>query len=71
MPLDTGKERLDISMAEFLEQMNLALDNGKTVGAIAERKKIADWLQDVLRHPNKPTSKWIIDRIRQGVDGEA
>ena len=69
MPLDTNKERLDISMADFLEQMNIALDNGKTVGAIAERNKIADWLQDVLRHPNKPTSKWVIDRIRAGVDG--
>jgi hypothetical protein len=56
-------------MAEFLQQMNVALDNGKTVGAIAERNKIADWLQDVLKHPNKPTIKWVIDRIRSGVDG--
>ena len=71
MPLDTSKERIDISMAEFLAQMNMAVDNGKVVGGIAERQKIADWLQDVLRHPNKPTSKWIIDKIRAGVDGEA
>jgi hypothetical protein len=71
MPLDTSKERIDISMAEFLAQMNMAVDNGKVVGEIAERNKIADWLQDVLRHPNKPTSKWIIDKIRAGVDGEA
>jgi hypothetical protein len=65
------KEELTISMAEFLNQMNTAVDNGKIVGGIAEREKIANWLQDVLRHPNKPTSKWIIDRIRAGVDGEA
>ena len=71
MPLDTDKERIDISMAEFLAQMNMAVDNGKIVGAIAERHKIADWLQDVLRHPNKPTVKWVIERIRAGVDGEA
>jgi len=71
MPLDTSKERIDISMAEFLAQMNMAVDNGKVVGGIAERQKIADWLQDVLRHPNRPTSKWIIDKIRAGVDGEA
>ena len=71
MPLDMDKEELTISMAEFLNQMNTAVDNGKIVGAITERNKIADWLQDVLRHPNKPTSKWIIDRIRAGVDGEA
>jgi len=63
------KEELTISMAEFLNQMNTAVDNGKIVGGIAEREKIANWLQDVLRHPNKPTSKWIIDRIRAGVDG--
>lgn len=69
MPLDTNKERLDISMGEFLEQMNIALDNGKTVGAIAERERIAKWLESVLRHPNKPTSKWVIDKIRVGVDG--
>ena len=56
-------------MAEFLHQMNTAVDNGKIVGGIAEREKIANWLQDVLRHPNKPTSKWVIDRIRAGVDG--
>jgi len=71
MPLDMDKEELTISMAEFLHQMNTAVDNGKIVGGIAEREKIANWLQDVLRHPNKPTSKWIIDRIRAGVDGEA
>jgi hypothetical protein len=71
MPLDTSKERINISMAEFLAQMNMAVDNGKVVGGIAERQKIADWLQDVLRHPNRPTSKWIIDKIRAGVDGEA
>jgi hypothetical protein len=71
MPLDMDKEELTISMAEFLNQMNTAVDNGKIVGGIAEREKIANWLQDVLRHPNKPTSKWIIDRIRAGVDGEA
>lgn len=71
MPLDMDKEELTISMAEFLNQMNTAVDNGKIVGAITERNKIADWLQDVLRHPNKPTSKWVIDRIRAGVDGEA
>jgi hypothetical protein len=56
-------------MAEFLEQMNFALDNGKTVGVIAERERIAKWLESVLRHPNKPTSKWVIDKIRAGVDG--
>jgi hypothetical protein len=69
MPLDTNKERLDISMAEFLEQMNIALDNGKTVGAIAERDKIADWLEEVSLHPTKPSLAWLIDRIRHGVDG--
>lgn len=71
MPLDTSKEKIEITMAEFLHQMNTALDNGKIVGGILEREKIANWLQDVLRHPNKPTSKWVIDRIRAGVDGEA
>ena len=69
MPLDTNKERLDISMAEFLEQMNIALDNGKTVGAIAERDKIAYWLEEVSLHPTKPSLAWLIDRIRHGVDG--
>jgi hypothetical protein len=69
MPLDTNKERLDISMADFLEQMNIALDNGKTVGAIAERNKIADWLEEVSLHPTKPSLAWLIDRIRHGVDG--
>lgn len=71
MPLDMDKERLDLSMAEFLEQMNMAVNNGKIVGSIAERNKIADWLQDVLRHPNKPTTKWVIDKIRSGIDGQA
>jgi hypothetical protein len=71
MPLDTGKEKIELTMAEFLNQMNMAVDNGKIVGGIAERHKIADWLEDVLRHPNKPTVKWVIERIRAGVDGEA
>ena len=69
MPLDMDKEELNISMTEFLHQMNTALDNGKIVGAIAERDKIADWLEEVAQHPTKPTLAWLIDRIRHGVDG--
>lgn len=69
MPLDTDKQEITISMAEFLHQMNTALDNGKIVGAIAERDKIADWLEETVRHPTKPTVAWLIDRIRHGVDG--
>jgi hypothetical protein len=69
MPLDTDNERLDLTMAQFLEQMNIALGNGKIVGAIAERDKIADWLEEVSLHPTKPSFAWLIDRIRHGVDG--
>jgi len=69
MPLDMDKENLNISMAEFLNQMNVALDNGKIVGAIAERDKIADWLEEVAQHPTKPSLSWVIERIRGGVDG--
>ncbi len=69
MPLDTSKEKIEISMAEFLHQMNTAVDNGKIVGAIAERDKIADWLEEVSQHPVKPSLAWLIDRIRHGVDG--
>ena len=69
MPLDMDKERIDLSMNEFLEQMRMAVDNGKIVGAIAERDKIADWLEEVVRHPSKPTIKWLIEKIRYGVDG--
>lgn len=71
MPLDMDKEEITISMAEFLNQMNTAVDNGKIVGAITEREKIANWLGEVVRHPSKPTVKWLIDKIRAGVDGEA
>lgn len=69
MPLDMDKEELTISMAEFLHQMNTAVDNGKIVGAISERDKIADWLEEVSQHPVKPSLAWLIDRIRHGVDG--
>jgi hypothetical protein len=71
MPLDTNKERLEISMAEFLNQMNMAVNNGKVVGGIAERQKIADWLEEVAAHPVKPSFDWVIGRIRAGIDGEA
>jgi hypothetical protein len=69
MPLDMDKEELNISMAEFINQMNVALDNGKIVGRIAERDLIIDWLEEVSSHPSKPSIKWIIDRLRNGIDG--
>ncbi len=69
MPLDTAKEKIEITMEELLHQLNMAVQNGYIAGQHHERQLVADWMLKMAKYPClKPNWEQISIDIRNGLD---
>lgn len=69
MPLDTSKEKIEITMEELLNQLNMAAQNGFKAGQYQERELVADWMLKMANYPClKPDWEQISIDIRNGLE---
>lgn len=69
MPIDTDNEKVELTMKELLEQLNIAAQNGFIAGQYQERQLVADWMLKMAKYPClKPNWEQIAIDIRNGLE---